>query len=129
LKLLLGFEQGFGFVGRAGFVTELCFEETCRSSVNLSMNAAFVGPALVTANGAGFVLRAGELVSFLVELDTLVSVGRGGVEDANGGGGTLGLRLARERWGLDLAAGALARSNGEKPIPLPLIAFTYRFLP
>lgn len=125
---LIGFEQGFGFVGRAGFVTQLCFEDTCRSSVNVSTNMGFAG-AVVILNGVGFVLKVSELVSILAEGAILIGAGPGGVEEAHGGGGDVGLRLSRERWGLDFAAGALGRGAGENSVPLLLIAFTYRFLP
>jgi len=126
---LIGFEQGFGFVGRAGFISQLCFEDTCRSSANVSTNVLFLG-AVVMLNGVGFVFRVSELVSFLAEGAVLIGAGPGGVEDANGVAGDVGIRFSRERWGLDLALGGFAESGGERRrVPLPLLAFTYRFLP
>jgi hypothetical protein len=125
---ILGFEQGFAFVGRGGFVAQLCFEDTCRSSANVSTNIGFAGP-VVMLNGVGFVLRVSELVSFLLEGAVLIGAGAGGVEDANGVAGDVGIRLSRERWGLDFALGGFAESGGERRrYPLPLVAFTYRFL-
>jgi hypothetical protein len=124
---LIGFEQGFGFVGRAGFVAQLCFEDTCRTSANVSTNVGLVG-AVVMLNGVGFVLRVSELVSFLAEGATLIGAGPGGVEEFHGGAVDVGLRLSREKWGLDFAIGSGAQ-EGKRPGPFGLIAFTYRFLP
>lgn len=126
---LLGFDQGFGIFGRAGFVAEMCFDDTCRSSVNLGANLGFLGSAIVVGDGAGFVLQASELVSILVEGQTVVPLGEG-AEEAHGVGGALGVRLARERWGLDFAVEGFTRGRNENRIPpIPLIVFTYRFLP
>jgi len=129
LSGLFGLDQGFGIFGRAGFVAEMCFDDTCRSSVNLGANLGFLGSAIIVANGVGFVLRASELVSILVEGQTVVPVGEG-VDEAHGVGGALGIRLARERWGLDFAVEGFTRGrNADRLPPIPLIVFTYRFLP
>lgn len=123
---LIGFEQGFAFVGRTGFVAQLCFEDTCRSSANVSTNLGLAG-GVIMLNGIGFVLRVSELVSFLAEGAVVIGAGPGGIENANGGAADVGLRLSRERWGLDFVAGGYGSSD--QGTPLLLIAFTYRFLP
>jgi hypothetical protein len=124
---LIGFEAGFGFIGRAGFVAQLCFEDTCRSSVNVSTNMGFAA-AVIMLNGVGAVLKVSELVSLLGEGAILIGAGPGGVEEAHGAAVDVGLRLSRERWGLDFAIGSGAQ-EGQRPGPFGLIAFTYRFLP
>jgi len=125
---LLGFEQGEAFVGRFGGVTELCIDEACRSSVNVAANLMLAGPALLLANGAGAILRTSDLFAFLVELQSIVPVGRE-VADVHALGGAGGVRLSGARWAVDLALEAPLDRRGNLPKALPWIAATYRFLP
>jgi hypothetical protein len=123
---ILGFEDGVAFIGRVGGVTQLCFDDDCRSSANVAATLGILGPVLLLANGVGLVLRTSDLAAFLFEMQSLVPLGRG-AESAHGLGAAAGLRLAGERWGVDLALQGILDRDGSKPPVIPIIVGTYRF--
>jgi hypothetical protein len=125
---LVGFEETGAFAGRIGAVTELCFDDDCRSSANVAANALLGGRALLLLDGVGFVLRTTELVALLVEVQSLVPLDRD-VGDAHGVGGALGVRLSGKRWAVDLAAEAAGKGTGKPLSVVPVVAATFRFLP
>jgi hypothetical protein len=119
---IAGIEQGTVVVGRLGGVVQLCFERTCRSNVSIATNVLLVGQAIITS-GAGLVLRATDHVSVLLEVDSLVPVGR---DVAIYGGLAIGpgIRFSGEHLGLDLAfMHALDVLEGPG---VPFLAATYR---
>jgi hypothetical protein len=118
-----GLDQGNFVIGRVGATTQLCFEPTCRSSASIAANLLLAGAALAMT-GVGVVWRVAPWLSLLLEVDTLVPLSRdaGKVE---GIAVLPGLRLPHRTWSLDVALG---RATGVTP-SLPLLAFTYRFLP
>ena len=119
---IAGIEQGTVVVGRLGGVAQLCLERTCRSSVSVATNVLLVGQALITS-GIGLVARATDHFSVLLEVDSLVPVGR---EVAIYGGLAIGpgIRFSGEHLGFDLAfMHALDVLEGPG---VPFLAFTYR---
>lgn len=125
---LLGFEQGESFFGRFGGVTQLCFDEKCRSSANVSANLILGGRALLVANGLGIIARTSDLVALLFEMQSLVPVGRE-VADAHGIAGAFGVRLGGPRWAVDLALEAPIQPTSKDVKVIPVLVGTYRFLP
>jgi len=125
---LVGFEEGEAFFGRAGAVTQLCFDDACRSSANVSANLILAGPALLLLNGLGLVFRTGEHVALLAETEVLHPLGRE-AGPANGMGLSGGIRFSGRKLGLDVTVLAPFSGEGDLPPVVPFIAFTYRFLP
>lgn len=125
---LIGFEEGEVFFGRAGAVTQLCFDDECRSSANVSGNLALGGPALVLLSGLGFIFRTGEHFALLAEAEVLHPLGRA-ASPANGMGASAGIRFSGRKLGLDIALLAPISEGEDFPPVLPFLAFTYRFLP
>lgn len=125
---LLGFEQGEAFLGRFGAVTELCFDDKCRSSANVAANLVLGGSALLVADGIGVIARTSDLVALLFELQSLVPVGRE-VADVHGIASAFGVRLSGRRWGIDLALEAPIDPSPKNVRLLPILVGTYRFLP
>jgi len=119
---IAGIEQGTVVVGRLGGVAQLCFERTCRSSVSVATNVLLVGQAIITS-GIGLIARATDHFSVLLEVDSLVPVGR---DVAIYGGLAIGpgFRFSGEHLGFDFAfMHALDVLEGPG---VPFIAFTYR---
>jgi hypothetical protein len=119
---IAGIEQGTVVVGRLGGVAQLCFERTCRSSVSVATNVLLVGQAIITS-GVGLVVRGTDHVSVLLEVDSLVPVGR---DVAIYGGLAIGpgIRFSGEHLALDLAfMHALDVLEGPG---VPFLAATYR---
>lgn len=125
---LLGFEQGEAFLGRFGGVTELCFDDKCRSSANVMANLVLGGSALLIGDGIGVIARTSDLVALLIELQSLVPVGRE-VADAHGIAGAFGVRLSGRRWGVDLTLEAPIDPTPKNVRLIPILVGTYRFLP
>jgi hypothetical protein len=116
-----GKDLGVLGIGRAGAVTQLCFERRCDSSVSLSTNLSFLGVVLM-ANGVSGIFRVGRTVSLLAELDTLIPLAR----DAGEFGGALwgaGVRFHWTSFGLDLA---FVHVIGDAKATIPILALTYR---
>ena len=128
---LVGLDEGAGFLGRVGAVAQLCVDRPCGTSVNLGFNVLLGGPATFALTGLGLSWRLNRLVSVLMEADTLLPLSRE-VGAYNGIAAGPGVRFSRSRWGVDLSVLALldAELDGEETLPLlPVVAFTYRFLP
>jgi hypothetical protein len=126
---LVGLEEGNFLLGRAGAVTQLCFDTPCESSVSLGATALLAGPATLTVAGVGFVWRVASWAAILLEVDTLIPLGNEAGE-YNGIAVLPGFRLPYRTWALDLGV-VRALDTDEPPDPplIPFIAFTYRFLP
>jgi hypothetical protein len=114
-------EIGVLGVGRVGGVVQLCLQTSCDSSLSISSNVTLAGVMLM-ANGVSGIFRLGRTVSLLVELDTLVPLGRelGELNGAMAGGG---VRWHGTHWGFDFA---LMRVLGGDQTTLPVLALTYR---
>jgi hypothetical protein len=123
---LSNLDLGSAVVGRVGAVTEMCFDEPCRSSVSLGGTAVLVGADTAVGAGLGFIWRAVKWLGFLAEVDTVTPTTMQAGE-INGIAVSAGVRLPHRDWSLDLALG---RPLGVHDIPvLPFAAFTLRFLP
>jgi hypothetical protein len=123
---LWGADQGNFALGRVGAVTELCFEETCRSSASIAADFLLAGPDTIAMTGVGLVWRVASWAALLFEVDSLVPLSR----DAgriNGIGVAPGIRLPHRTWSFDLALGSPLGVRGASAVPL--LAFTYRYLP
>lgn len=126
---LVGLEEGNFFLGRVGGVTQLCFDEPCESSVNMSATALLAGPATLTFAGVGFVWRVAKWAAILLEVDTLIPLGTEAGE-YNGVALLPGFRLPYRTWSLDLGIARPLDVDEEPETPvIPFIAFTYRVLP
>ncbi len=124
---LFGFEEGGFVVGRAGAVTQLCFDRACESSANVAMTVLLAGPALMAVPGAGFIWRVAPWGAILFEADTLMPIGSEAGE-YHGAAVSAGFRFPYRTWALDLTL--LRPLGAEDPPPVvPLLTFTYRFLP
>jgi hypothetical protein len=123
---IFGLEQGEGAVGRLGGVTQLCFDDACRSSASAAANWILVGPAMLLLNGVGFVARTSDLVALLFEFQSLVPLGREAAQ-AHGIAGAVGVRFSGPRWAIDVALDAPVGPTGNLPGVLPILAGTYRF--
>jgi len=119
---IAGIDQGTVVVGRLGGVVQLCLERTCRSSVSVATNVLLAGEAIITS-AVGLVVRATDHVSLLLELDSLVPVGR---DVATYGGVAIGpgVRFSGEHLGLDLAY--IHPLDALENQGLPFLAVTYR---
>ena len=123
---IAGLEEGTGLLGRAGGVVQLCLERTCRSSVSIGTSVALAGPAIIAGTGAGLILRATRVLSFLLEVDSAIPLGTV-ANQVNGIVAAPGLRLSGEHLGLDLAFAR--RIDMLDSIAVPFIAATYRTSP
>jgi hypothetical protein len=122
---IMGLEQGNFLLGRFGGVAQLCFEETCASSVSMGTTVVLAGPATLALTGVGIVWRFASWGAFLFEADTLVPLGRQ-IGQANGLAIMAGFRFPHRTWSLDLSA---VRPLGvSDAATIPLLSFTYRFL-
>src|SRR5690242_9668594 len=123
---IIASQQGNALVGRAGAVVQLCFDEACRSSVSTGSTILLAGPAMLVANGFGAIWRLTDVFALLLEVDSLIPVGR---EAGNYYGMAVGpgIRFSGKRWGIDFA---LYRGLGSgSSSAVPLLVGTYRFLP
>jgi hypothetical protein len=123
--------------GRLGGVAQVCFEETCRSSVSFNAGG-FVssesGDVLPVYGSAGFILHVSPLVSLLGEPAVATLIGRG--TDRIDSDAIFfvdyGLRLAGKNFGVDLTfiapVATASGSSDNNPFILgyPFVAFTYR---
>jgi hypothetical protein len=106
-------------VGRAGGVVQLC-PGSCASSLAIATNLTLAGPVLLMANGVGGILHVSSWLDLLLEVDTLVPLGREAGQ-INGLMVSGGLRIPRASWALDVAVGRTDNSDY-----LPLLVLTYR---
>ncbi len=126
---ILGFEEFSGFLGRAGGAVTLCADaEQCRLSVSLGSSLALVGPASIWFNGVGINFRAGRIISFIAEIDTLLPLAEP-VGEANGVLGGVGVRLSGRAWGVDLALMQAGKARSPASSVVPFLAATYRYVP
>jgi hypothetical protein len=121
------FENQPGLLGRVGGVTQLCFDDACRSSANVATNLLLLGNQLILVDAAGAILRFSDLAALLVELQSAVPFGRD-VGRYNGVGGAVGIRLSGVHWAVDLSMEAPLTSQ-DVPRAFPVVAFTYRTAP
>jgi hypothetical protein len=124
---LIGLEEGNFLLGRAGGVTQLCFDDACESSANVGVNALLAGPAMVMMTGAGVIWRVARWGSVLFEVDMLVPIGSEAGE-IHGIAVVPGFRFPFRTWALDLGV-ARPLDVDEPAEVIPLVVFTYRFLP
>jgi hypothetical protein len=123
---LSNLDIGSATVGRVGAVTEMCFDDPCRSSVSLGGTAVLVGGETAVGAGLGFIWRAVKWLGLLAEVDTLTPTTMQ-AGNLNGIALSAGVRLPHRDWSLDLA---LVRPLGLHNAPtVPFAAFTLRFLP
>ncbi len=126
---LFGLEEGNFVLGRVGGVASMCFERGCRSSANIGFNTLLGGPATMMMTGAGVIWRVANWGALLLEVDTLIPLG---TETGEFGGVAVlpGFRFPFRTWALDLGlARGLDTADPPDPAVIPIIAFTYRFLP
>jgi hypothetical protein len=122
---ILGLDEGATAVGRVDGVTQLCFDDACRSSVSTAANLMLAGPALILADGVGAVVRASDLFAFLFELQSVLPLSRDGGR-INVLAGAVGFRLSGRVWAVDLAfEGPLDRHTS--PQAVPVVIATVRF--
>ena len=124
---LLGFESGAAAVGRVGGATQFCFDDPCTSSLSMGASLVLVGPVFLVADGVGAIVHVARNMSLLVELQSVLPIGREGGE-AHALGGAAGLRFSGKRVALDVALEAPLDRRTE-PRVIPLLVGTYRFLP
>jgi hypothetical protein len=124
------FEDRPGLIGRVGGVTQLCFDDACRSSANVAANLLLLGNQLIAVDAAGAILRFSDLAALLVELQSAVPFGRD-VGRYNGVGGAIGFRLSGVRWAVDLSMEAPLTSLTSDNVPraFPVVTVTYRTAP
>jgi hypothetical protein len=123
---IVGLDEGESAIGRVGGVTELCFDDACRSSISTAANLMLAGPALILADGVGAVLRASDLFALLVELQSVLPLSREGGQ-VNVLAGALGFRLSGRLWAVDLAFEGPLDRRASPPV-VPLLIATVRFL-
>jgi hypothetical protein len=123
---LAGTDAGSGFVGRVGAVSEMCFDDACRSSASAGLSMLLAAQDTIVGAALGFIWRVGDVLSLLGELDTVIptSLQSGPL---NGLAAAGGIRLPHRNWSLDLT---LAGTVGRPVLTTaPVLAFTIRFLP
>ena len=119
------FENHPALIGRTGSVVQLCFDDACRSSVNVGANLLLLGNQLLVADAVGAIFRLSDLTAILAEAQTLVPFGKD-VAEYNGAGAALGVRLSGKRWGVDLSLHVPLTTDEDVPNVIPIIAATYR---
>lgn len=125
---ILGFDDGPVLVGRAGGTAQFCFDDACRSSVTTAATAVLVG-TVVLMGGTGAEVRALDWLSLLLEADIALPLG---LEPAQAKGLLFagGVRFPFRNWALDLTvAGSASAFDGTGAAPVPLLAYTYRWMP
>jgi len=124
---LMGLEQGNFLLGRVGAVTELCLDQPCESSVTMGASALLAGPAVLMVSGAGVIWRLSNWAAVVVEVDTAIPLGREAA-DFNGIAVIPAFRFPFRTWSLDL--GFFRPLDLDEPVEvLPIVVFSYRFLP
>lgn|GEM_PF-978474 len=120
-----GLKEGTALLGRVGATFQGCFALTCGSSVSVASTLLLLGPALISANGVGMILKVSDTVDWLFEVDSLVPLGReAGIY--NGISGGTGVRLSGKQLGLDITL-LVPLDQTAKGIPVvPFLAGTYR---
>jgi hypothetical protein len=124
---LVGLEEGDFLLGRIGGAAQLCFDAPCESSASISSTTLLAGPAMLTLAGAGVVWRVAKWGALLLEVDVVVPLG-GEAGRFNGIAVLPGFRFPFRTWSLDLGV-ARPLDNVEPAPAIPIIVFTYRFLP
>jgi len=124
---LIGLDDGFIFAGRAGGVAQLCLEDRCASSLNIGANVLFLGPVILAVTTVGAILQISNTVALLLEVDTLVPVGRE-VGQINAIALGAGIRFLRTRWSIDLGMIGTPDVASAATPAIPILAATYRFL-
>ena len=123
---IFGLDEAESAVGRIGGVTELCFDDACRSSVSTAANLSLAGPYLVLADGVGAILRATNLFAVLAELQSVIPISHEGGQ-INVFAGALGARLSGKVWAVDLAA-EVPLDRRSKPAAIPVVVVSVRWL-
>jgi len=124
---LFGLEEGGALLGRVGGVTELCFDDSCESSASIGTTLVLAGPAMIVANGAGVIWRVASFAALMLEVDTLMPIGREAGE-IHAIAVAPAVRFPFRNWALDLGFVRPLDSAGPVEV-LPLVVFSYRFLP
>jgi hypothetical protein len=124
---LIGLEEGDFLLGRIGGVAQLCIDDACESSASIATTTLLAGPAMLTFAGGGIVWRVAKWGAILLEVDVVVPLG-GDSGRFNGIAVLPGFRFPYRTWALDLGV-ARPLDNKEPGPAIPIIAFTYRFLP
>ena len=124
---LVGLEEGDFLLGRIGGVAQLCFDDACESSASIASTTLLAGPAMLTLAGGGVVWRVAKWGAILLEVDVVVPLG-GEAGRFNGIALTPGFRFPFRTWALDLGV-ARPLDNKEPGPAIPILVFTYRFLP
>src|SRR5581483_4412587 len=122
---IIGLDEAESAIGRVGAVTELCFDDACRSSVNTAANLSLAGRYLVLADGVGAILRASDLFAVLVELQSVLPISHQGGQ-IHAVAGALGARLSGRVWAVDLALEA-PLDRRARPQAVPVLVATVRF--
>jgi hypothetical protein len=117
-------EDGWGWIGRAGFVGQACFDAGCRSSATLGLNVVLLGPASMLATGFGVTGQLSDSVAMLGEIDILTPSSRD-VAEYQGITAAAGIRWSNAHWGLDATVVTSLTGGGS----FPLLVGTYRVLP
>jgi hypothetical protein len=122
---LYGLNEGNASVGRVGGITQFCFDDFCRGSINMAVTVALVGPVSIVADGVGLVFRTGRSMSLLAELQSVLPLGKEGAE-IHALAAAAGLRFSGKRAAVDIGLEApLDRKT--KPQAIPIVAVTVRF--
>jgi hypothetical protein len=124
---LIGLEEGDFLLGRLGGAVQFCFDAACESSASVASTTLLAGPAMLTVAGAGVIWRVAKWGAIVLELDVVVPLGRE-VGEYNGIAVLPGFRFPYRTWALDLGV-ARPLDNQEPGPAIPIIVFTYRFLP
>ncbi len=120
-----GLKEGTALLGRVGATFQGCFDVTCGSSVSVASTLLLLGPALISADGVGMILKVSDTVDWLFEVDSLVPLGReAGIY--NGISAGTGVRISGEHLGLDIALLAPLDRTAKGIAVAPFLAGTYR---
>jgi hypothetical protein len=119
-----GIGLGSELAGRVGAVTEMCFDDRCRSSASAGATVLLGGEDTLVGAAVGFIWRAAPWLALLAEADTLIPTTLQAGK-ANGISLAGGIRLPHRVWSLDLA---LVRAlDLPSATTVPFAAFTLRF--
>ncbi len=124
---LIGLEEGDFLLGRIGGSAQFCFDAACESSASLASTTLLAGPAMLTLGGAGVIWRVAKWGAVVLEIDAVVPLGKEAGR-FNGIAALPGFRFPFRTWSLDLGVARPLDSEEAGPA-IPIIVFTYRFLP